>query len=109
MDPTDQTAPRHYLALQHEDDGSSRTLGEVALDAQGRITIVSAVPEDAEQLGKIMTRMNNKPVLHADVPAPADAPRFTLASRLIQRGDPAFQAELLAQLTRYYDIELRPL
>jgi hypothetical protein len=109
MDPTDQVAPRRYIAIQRDDDGSTRTLGQVALDAECHITVISTEPDGADSLGKIMTRMNNKPVLHVDMPPPVGAPRFALASRLVQRGDPEFQTQLEAQLSQYYDIELRPL
>ena len=108
MAPSSDAAPQRYTVTERQDDGSSRTLGQVSLDALCKMTVVGAEPDGAELLGKIVERMNNKPVMHVDMPPPPNAPRYALASRLVQRGDPEFQTQLEAQLRQYYDIELRP-
>jgi hypothetical protein len=100
--------PKRYTVIQRDDTDATHTLGEVSLDADSKISVVSAAPDGAETLNKIVERMNNKAVLHVDAPPPPSAPRFALASRMVKRDDPEFRSELEAQLRQYYDIELQP-
>ena len=110
MDETAEPAaailpPGRYVARQHV-DGSDRVLGEVELGADG---VLSLPPGAAPgPLDKIVASMNAAERLHVDVAPPPDAPRFAMASRIVERGDPGFIAALADQLARYYRLELIP-
>ena len=103
---TQDAVPGRYAAVQADQDGERR-LGIVVLDDEGRITVEEADTQQQTTLEKIVRSMNGKSVLHVDVPPPPDAPRFALASRIVERGSPDFISALKEQLQRYYDVELR--
>jgi hypothetical protein len=108
---SDIAAPGRYTAAEIE-DGREHRLGTVVLDAQGIMAVVSVGDEidvdKRDRLQQIADRMNEKPVMYVDVPPPEGAPRFTLASRGVKRGDAAFIPALKNYLRTFYSVELRP-
>jgi hypothetical protein len=108
---SDTATPGRYTATE-TDDGREYRLGTVMLDAQGMI-VVASIGDDVdvdkrERMQQIAERMNEKPVMYVDVPPPEGAPRFTLASRGVKRGDAAFIPALKDYLRTFYSVELRP-
>lgn len=99
-----QTAGR-FTAMQ-DWEGAPRRLGAVSMDGAGRLAVVEAPPEHAENLGRIIREMNDSAVLFVRIPPPPGAPRYAVASRQVRRDDPEFVATLRAQLDVYYGITL---
>jgi hypothetical protein len=103
--------PGRYSAVEH-DDGQQYPLGHVMLDDLGVMSVIDVPqavdPARRETSRRVAERMNGKPAMYIDVPPPDDAPRGTLMSRGVARGDPAFIPALVDYLWTYYNIELTP-
>lgn len=98
--------PGRYEAVQTV-DGDEQALGAVLLDGSGRMTLEQAADGDGT-LAELVDRMNAKDVMFVEAPPPPDAPRFTLRSRVIRRGEPDFVPALKDYLRTNYKLELRP-
>lgn len=102
---------QRYQAVQLAEEGET-ALGAVLLDDTGQMTLVQEAGEqeaDADgTLADLADRMNAKPVMFVEAPPPADAPRYTLTSRVVRRGEPDFIPALKDYLRTNYKLELRP-
>jgi len=96
-----------YLAVKH-DQGGERVVGTVALDADATMHVQPSDPEEGPKLERAAREMNQSTVLHTASVPPEGAPRFSVASRIVKRGDPDFVTLMMDELRKYYAIELRP-
>jgi hypothetical protein len=99
-------ARHRFQVIMHGESGERR-IGAVEVDDAAMLTVVSAIPDRAQWLRKLVRRMNDKQVLYIDAPPADGQPRFALASREVPRNDPRFAAVLRDDLRRNYDLELR--
>lgn len=97
---------QRFQAILHE-AGHDQTVGIVQLDAQRHLSVVSASPDRAAWLHKLVGDVNAEDVLHLDVPPPAGSPRFADTTAPVPRSDPRFPDALRQHLERYYDVTLR--
>lgn len=104
-----------YAAVRVAEDGED-PWGVVAIDPNGAMTVESTTPAAAaeesgqeDKLSRAVRLANKDKVMYVDIPPPEDAPKFTLASRIVERGHPDFIPALLDYLRASYLLELRPL
>jgi hypothetical protein len=103
-----------YAAVRVAEDGED-PWGVVAIDPSGAMTVESTTPAAAEEpgqedkLSRAVRLANRDKVMYVDIPPPEDAPMFTLASRIVERGHPDFIPALFDYLRASYLLELRPL
>jgi len=103
-----ETAAERYEAVELTENGE-KPLGTVEFDAAGTLTVreeKGAAKDGA--LARIAQQVNGKKVMYVEAPPPEGSPRFTLASRIVNRGEPDFIPALKNYLRTYYKIELRP-
>ena len=87
--------------------GSQKKIGQVAVDKEYRLQVVSVIPSKKNFLTEIADVMNAKTNLHAEAAPPEGAPRFSVFSRVVDRSSPAFFTQLQAHLKQYYDLILQ--
>jgi hypothetical protein len=110
MTDPEQRAARRFEAVRHDASaGINRTLGRIAIDAMGMMTILSPGDDPDGLLPIIVEEQNRRPTMNVPVPPPPDAPRFATATRIVERGSAEFVPALAAYLSRYYAIELHEL
>src|SRR5882724_10224742 len=88
--------------------GSQKKIGQVAVDKEYRLKIVSAIPIQKAFLTETFDLMNAKAELHAEAAPPAGAPKFSDFSRVVNRNSPRFFPQLQMHLRQYYDLILQP-
>jgi hypothetical protein len=88
--------------------GSQKKIGQVTVDKEYRLQIVSVIPSQKDSLAETIDAMNAKTELHAEAAPPPGAPPFSDFSRVVDRNSPAFFTQLQAHLKQYYDLILAP-
>lgn len=96
------TAPLVLDIVSYNDDDTSSVIGQLTLNADGVLAVQQSEPGAQARLAELVELTNNKPGLHMDVPPPEGSPRFAVASRFVQRGDPDFLAALQDYVDKYY-------
>ena len=81
--------------------------GVIDVAADGRLTIVSALPRFADAMALIVRNMNALPAKSVRTEPPPGAPRYSLWSRKVQRDSPEFIGVMLEDL-KGYGFELIP-
>jgi hypothetical protein len=97
-----------YDVLLAKHGGSQKKIGQVTVDKEYRLKIVSAIPSQKDFLNETFDLMNAKTELHAEAAPPQGAPQFSNFSRVVARNSPAFFPQLQAHLKQYYDLILQP-
>src|SRR5262249_3704593 len=97
-----------YDVILAKHSGSQKKIGQVAVDKEYRLQVVSVISSQRNFLSDIVDTMNAKPNLHAEAAPPEGAPRFSDFSRVVDRSSPAFFTQLQAHLKQYYDLILQP-
>jgi hypothetical protein len=110
MADSEQRTTRRFEVVRHDASaGTSRTLGSIAIDAMGMMTVLSGGDDPDGLLPIIVEEQNRRPNTNVPVPPPPDAPRFAMAVRVIERGSDEFVPALADYLRRYYAIEINEL
>lgn len=89
------------------DDGTSSWLGDVALSADGFLTVMAVNEDFEDELTPVADEVNGKDVLRVRVPPPPDAPMFQLYSEAYDRSDPLFLVGLKKYAEATYGLTLR--
>src|SRR5690242_14978939 len=97
-----------YDVILAKHSGSQKKIGQVAVDKEYRLQVVSVLASKKDFLTEITDLMNAKPNLHAEAAPPEGAARFSDFSRVVDRSSPAFFTQLQAHLKQYYDLLLQP-
>ncbi|MBQ0958944.1 hypothetical protein KAK06_08225 [Ideonella sp. 4Y11] len=103
---TERAGTRHDL-LRRVGQRSIK-VATVRLDADGRLTLLWARPDELKPLRGRIAELNAEPQLHLDAPPPASAPAFANTSWVVPRGDPRFTQALREHLQRFDDLLLGP-
>lgn len=103
---TSQAVRRFEVVRRDNAAATARTLGTVAIDAWGMMTILSAGNDPDGLLPLIIEEQNQRPNMNVSIPPPPDAPRFALVTRVVERGSDEFLPALAEHLKQYYMIEL---
>lgn len=104
------TSPILLDVVSYDDDtGTALEIGQLALGANGLLSLKNATAEFKARLQELVDLMNNKPGLHMDVAPPAGSPRFAVATRHVERGHEDFLAALQEHVRKYYEWELEEL
>jgi hypothetical protein len=97
-----------YDVILAKHSSSQKKIGQVSVDKEYRLQVVSVVSSQRNFLSDIVDTMNAKANLHAEAAPPEGAPRFSDFSRVVDRSSPAFFTQLQADLKQYYDLILQP-
>jgi hypothetical protein len=97
-----------YDVILAKHGGSQKKIGQVAVDKEYRLQVVSVISRQKDFLTDIVDTMNAKTNLHTEAAPPEGAPRFSDYSRAVERSSPAFFTQLQAHLKQYYDLILQP-
>jgi hypothetical protein len=97
-----------YDVILAKHSGSKKKIGQVAMDKEYRLQVVSVIASQRNFLSDTVDAMNAKTNLHAEAAPPEGAPRFSDFSRVVDRNSPAFFTQLQAHLKQYYDLILQP-
>lgn len=97
-----------YDIFLAKSNGSQKKIGQVAVDKEYRLQIISVIPSQKNFLTDTVEAMNNKATLHAEAAPPQGAPQFSDFSRVVDRNSPAFFTQLQVHLKQYYDLVLHP-
>lgn len=101
------TVQRFEFRQRRTDAAEDRTLGTVAIDARGMMSILSTGDDPDGLLALIVKEQNQRPNLNVSAPPPPDAPRFALATRVVERGSDEFVPALAQYLDEFYDVDLK--
>ncbi len=101
-------APIRFAVQRREEDEEPDTIGEVAVDAQGRIELVSADPAFRAALEDIVQAMNAQESLRIMAPPPPGDDPSGISFRSIARDDPELTSYVAKYLEQKYDLYLDP-
>ncbi|HEX5326222.1 MAG TPA: hypothetical protein VFW75_06105 [Acetobacteraceae bacterium] len=108
MSTTSTTTTTRYAVIRRDEDGGGEhRLGVIAIDPDGMLALVSHDNDPDDRLPVLVEELNRRPHLNVKEPAGAGAPRFALASRIVERGTPEFMSALTDYLAKYHLIELQ--
>ncbi len=98
----------HYLVIHVTPDHQETTIGEVAVDAAGMLSLTSASPEQADYLTDWVSKLNERAEFTLKVPPPKDAqgPILSLYGQVFTRGQPDYLPHLKAYVRQLYGIKL---
>ncbi|MBQ0958943.1 hypothetical protein KAK06_08220 [Ideonella sp. 4Y11] len=98
---------QRFKVVMHDEDAPALTLGTVAVDEQGQLSILDTALAEDDRLQTVVDELNAEQALHQEAAPPPGAPRFGVYTRPVARGTPGFLAALREHLRRYHDIELQ--
>ncbi|MBN8527350.1 MAG: hypothetical protein J0M02_18615 [Planctomycetes bacterium] len=101
--PAEQICDVYESSEDAESDAAS--IGRIGIAPDGKLRLVSALPEHQRRLAEIVQLMNGKDVLHQDIAPPEGTPRVS-ASRVVTRDAPDFVEVLCAYLETYHGLEV---
>jgi hypothetical protein len=81
-------------------------LGEIKLDSEGELTVISADPDYAEHLQESVNELNGKPALQVKTAPPPDTPMLQLHGEIYERSRPDFLEGLKQYALTYYSFRL---
>jgi hypothetical protein len=105
--PNNAEGSQLYDVVLAKRGGSQKKIGQVAVDKEFRLTIISAIPSQKDFLSETFDVMNAKTELHAEAAPPQSAPQFADFSRVVNRNSPEFFPQLQTHLRQYYDLILQ--
>lgn len=109
MSTTSAGATTRYSVIRRDESGGGEhKLGVIAIDADGMLAILARDDDPDDRLPLIVEELNRLAHLNVKVAPPRSAPRFAVASRVVDRGTPEFMPALTDYLATYHLIELRP-
>jgi hypothetical protein len=91
------------------EDGLLAALGIVSIASDGRLEVLGAEPDEAEDLQDVVDELNGKAFIGVEVAPGDDEPDHAIVKRAVTRDDPAFLDALAGYLERYYDIHFEAL
>jgi hypothetical protein len=97
-----------YDVILARHSGSQKKIGQVTVEKEYRLQVVSVIRSQKGFLTDTIDAMNAKTNLHAEAPPPQGSPQFSDVSRVVDRNSPAFFPQLQAYLKQYYDLILQP-
>lgn len=97
-----------YDVLLAKRGRSQKKIGQMTVDKEYRLQIVSVIPSQKDFLADTIDLMNAKTELHGEAVPPQGAPQFSDFSRVVDRKSPAFFPQLQSHLKQYYDLILEP-
>lgn len=95
-----------YLVIHLLPDHSEKLIGEVLIDSNGQLELVSARAEHQDFLVGWVDGLNARKDFVIKEPPPADAPMFTTYGRIFTREQPGFIRDLKAYVKQLYGIKL---
>ncbi len=100
---------QRFRVIQTDDETEQQTpIGEVDAGPDGKLTLVSVVPDKQEFLTDLIEEMNGKDQMHKEAQPPPNARPHALYSIIIPRSDPRFFDAMKDFLSKYYDVTLTP-
>jgi hypothetical protein len=102
------TTRRFRVIFKDDETNQQIPIGEVDAGPDGKLTLVSVVPDKQEFLTDLIEEVNEEDEMQVEAQPPPGAPRYAVYSKIIPRSDPRFFDALKEFLAKYYDITLTP-
>jgi len=103
------TTTQRFRVIQTDDETDQQTpIGEVDATPDGKLTLVSVVPDKNEFLTDLIEEVNGQSEMHVEAQPPPGARRYAVYSKIVPRSDPGFFDALKDFLAKYYDLTLTP-
>jgi hypothetical protein len=97
---------RYAVFRLDADNVQQERMGEIDLDKNNDMQLVSAEGEAKEEILEAMEELNGKPVLFIKGPPESDAPKFSINKTAVERTAPNFLDALQDNLKRWHNMVL---
>ena len=105
-DDAAKTGLKVYYLDPDDDDKDELFLGELALDSADMLSVVSAMPDYAEDLQSAVDELNGKDALRVKTAPPPGTPMLQLHGRFYERGSAYFLEGLKLYALAHYSFRL---
>ncbi|TAK86325.1 MAG: hypothetical protein EPO01_16335 [Aquabacterium sp.] len=92
--------------VHYPDDADPVVVAKADLLPDGRLKLTAARDSHRNKLGQAIADINAQEGLHLEIAPPEGAPKFAVASRLVERGDEDYLDALQDYFRKYYKLEV---